>query len=93
MPAGPSTQGTEPPILQRELQSYEQIAASPCIPSSGPKSLNFGISERNPVVLLYWLFQIHKLLLYLNLDENFNEASDIGWRNQVPKTKDRWLNP
>lgn len=93
MRAGPSTQGTAPPLLQHELQSCEKITASLCISSSGPKSLHFGICGRSLVVLLYWLLQIRKLLLYLNLDENFNKASDIGWRNQVPKTKDRWLNP
>ena len=59
-------------------QSCEQIAAPPWVSNGASESLHFGICERNPMVLPYWLLQIHKLLLFLNLDENFSEVSDIG---------------
>lgn len=93
-PAGPSTEGQTFfyfSVHQSFVSKLLHVCAFPTMPLN--LCLHSGAHGRKLMVLPYWLFQIHKLLFLLNLDEIFSDVRDTGWRNQTPKTRDRCLNP
>lgn len=85
---------TDVPLLQHASKPCEQIAAPLCVSSNAFESLfAFWYPWEKTDGSPFWLLQIHKLLFFLNIGKVFNEVREPGWRNQVPKTRDRCLNP